>query len=233
MAYSQNIQTDRPDQTECPFIVTEKYFQLESGFSFEQTKQDNNQIVAPAILAKYGVSKRFELRLFASYEIEKTNFEKNAKISPVFCGFKVLLLNENRIIPTISFIGHLAIPELNSNIFQNKFTSPQFRFTMQHTLSKKQSLSYNIGTEWDSEYEKPTFVYTLTSGYTLTAKTGIYIEWYGFISEIDNSDYSCDGGFTYLINPNNQLDISTGFGLSEISPNLYFALGYSLKFKAK
>ena len=28
-----SIQTDRPDQTECPFITPRHYFQLENGFS--------------------------------------------------------------------------------------------------------------------------------------------------------------------------------------------------------
>ena len=27
-----SIQTDRPDQTECPFITPKNYFQLENGF---------------------------------------------------------------------------------------------------------------------------------------------------------------------------------------------------------
>ena len=29
-----SIQLDRPDQTECPFIVPAKYIQLENGFNF-------------------------------------------------------------------------------------------------------------------------------------------------------------------------------------------------------
>ena len=38
-AYAQNlpaIQLDRPDQTECPFIVPAKYFQFENGFNVEK-----------------------------------------------------------------------------------------------------------------------------------------------------------------------------------------------------
>ena len=33
------IQIDRPDQTECPFIVPKNHFQVESGFLIEQTDE--------------------------------------------------------------------------------------------------------------------------------------------------------------------------------------------------
>jgi hypothetical protein len=226
-----SIQTDRPDQTECPFIVPLHYFQLENGFSYEKTNSESKQIVAPTILTRFGINDHFELRLITETVMEEQLLETKSSINPILIGFKTLLFEENGVIPITSFIGHIGIPKTASKIFQTTYYAPEFRFTMQHTLSKKQSLSYNLGAEWNGETAEPTFIYTLTSGYSLNKKIGCYIEFYGFVPQIEKPDHRFDAGLTYLLNPNHQFDISGGFGLSKISPKYYLALGYSFRFK--
>lgn len=44
------IQTDRPDQTECPFIVPENNFQVESGFSFENVNENEEVFLSVSIM---------------------------------------------------------------------------------------------------------------------------------------------------------------------------------------
>ena len=234
IAFSQDlpsIQTDRPDQTECPFIVPRNYFQLENGFSYEKTNVNSNEFVAPTILTRFGINDHFELRLITEYVIDKVNSEKTSGLTPVFIGFKTRLFEEKGIIPITSFIAHISIPKMASKNFKTTFYVPEFRFTMQHTLSDKQSLSYNLGAEWNGETAEPTFIYTLTTGYSFTEKIGGYFELYGFVPQIEKPDHRCDAGLTYLFNPNHQLDISGGVGLSKTSPKYYFALGYSFRFK--
>ncbi|MBX9807070.1 MAG: transporter [Flavobacteriaceae bacterium] len=227
-----SIQTDRPDQTECPFITPKKYFQFENGFSYEINNQNSKLIVAPAILTRFGINKYFELRLITEYVITKENSSTYPGINPILIGFKTRLLEEKGLIPTTSLIAHIGIPKAASSEYRANYYYPEFRFTMQHTISDKQSLSYNLGTEWSGIVKKPTFIYTLTTGYSLTEKIGTYLEFYGFVSQIGKADHRFDLGLTYLFNPNHQLDVSGGFGLSAISPKYYFALGYSFRFKA-
>ena len=226
-----SIQTDRPDQTECPFITPKHYFQLENGFSYEKNNKNSELIVAPTILTRFGINKFFELRLITEYVVSKENSTTYPGINPILIGFKTRLLEEKGIIPSTSLIAHIGIPDLASSEYRANYYYPEFRFTMQHTISDKQSLSYNIGAEWDGVDKKPTFIYTLTTGYSLTETIGAYVEFYGFVSQIGKADHRFDLGFTYLFNPNHQLDISGGFGLSETSPSYYFSLGYSFRFK--
>ncbi|MFM9824503.1 transporter [Flavobacterium sp.] len=226
-----SIQTDRPDQTECPFIVPIHYFQLENGFTYEKKNTESSQIVTPTILTRFGINDHFELRLITEYSIEDDFSNNISGINPILIGLKTRLFEEKGLIPLTSFIGHIVIPKAGSKNFQTLYYAPEFRFTMQHTLSKKQSLSYNFGAEWNGETAEPTFIYTLTSGYSLTGKIGCYIEFYGFVPQIEKPDHRLDAGFTYLFNPNHQFDISGGFGLSKISPEYYLALGYSFRFK--
>ena len=226
-----SIQTDRPDQTECPFITPKGYLQFENGVSYEKVNTNSNEIVAPTILTKFGINEHFELRLITEFTMEENDSDKISGINPVLVGFKARLIEEKGIIPTTSFIGHLGLPKLASTDLKAIYYSPEFRFTMQHTLSERQTLSYNLGAEWDGFSAEPTFIYTLTTGYSFTEKIGGYIEFFGFIPQIGKPDHRFDGGLTYLFNPNHRLDISAGFGLSKISPEYYVALGYSFRFK--
>ena len=178
LSFAQNlpsIQTDRPDQTECPFITPIGYFQLENGFSFEKSNSDSNEIAAPTVLTRFGVNDHFELRLITEYIINKGKNETISGINPVFIGFKTRLLEERGIVPLTSFIGHLGFTKWASSDFKTNYFTPEFRFTMQHTISKKQSLSYNIGAEWNGITAEPTFIYTLTTGYSFSETIGGYI----------------------------------------------------------
>ena len=225
------IQTDRPDQTECPFIVPTNYLQMENGFSYQKTDDNSSEIVAPTVLLKYGINDHFELRMITEFLLNK-NFDENISgINPILLGFKTRLFEEKGNVPITSFIAHLSIPKLSSLELKTTFYAPEFRFTMQHSLSEKQSLSYNLGAEWNGQTAEPIFIYTLTTGYSFSKKVSGYIELYGFIPQFEKPDHRFDFGLNYLLKPNHQLDISGGFGFSETSPNYFVSLGYSFRFK--
>lgn len=175
------IQLDRPDQTECPFITPKKYIQIENGFTFETFDQNQKSFNYPSTLWKYGVNEKFELRLITELASEKSNGNINTGFSPITIGFKTSLFEEKGIIPKTSFIGHITTSNIGTNDFQTKYIAPSFRFTMQHTLTKKISLAYNLGAEWNGENAEHSYIYTLTAGFSLTEKIGCYTELYGFI----------------------------------------------------
>jgi hypothetical protein len=227
------IQTDRPDQTECPFITPVGFMQAENGFTYENIDKINKAITLPTILWKYGVNKNFELRLITEANTNKSFGNKVTGFVPTIIGFKVSVSEENGIIPATGFIGHLALPNAASSKFKASYNAPSFRFNMQHTLSNKFTLAYNLGAEWNGESPEPSFIYTLTSGMSITEKLGAYIELYGFAPQNDKADHRADGGFTYLITNDVMVDISGGFGISEQSPDNYFALGFSYRLNTK
>ncbi len=227
------IQTDRPDQTECPFITPQQYIQAENGFTYENIDNENKSIAHPSILWKYGLSKTFEFRLITEVVSEKNLNATETGLSPITVGFKVNIAQEKGILPTTSFIGHLTLPYLASKKFKSIYYAPSFRFTMQHSLSKRFSLGYNLGAEWDGETPEPTFIYTLTTGCSMTEKLGGYLELYGFAPQQSKADHRIDGGVTYLITNNAMVDVSGGFGLTDNAPKNYVALGFSYRFNTK
>lgn len=227
--YSQNIEADRPDQTETPSIVPKGMIQVESGFSFQKNGSNNYSYTLPSTLWKYGVNKNFELRLITEIISEKNYNEKQNGLLPLFVGFKVKLSEEKGIIPKTSFIAHVGLPKMATSNYKTDYLTPEFRFTMQHSLSEQWSLGYNIGAEWDGLTLKPTFVYTLTTGYSIAEKLGSYIEFFGFNTQNKKINHNLDGGLTYLITNNFMVDLSSGVGITEADFEHYFALGISFR----
>jgi Putative MetA-pathway of phenol degradation len=227
------IQLDRPDQTECPFITPRGYIQIENGFTIEKDNFNQKNFSIPSILWKYGINDRFELRLITEYAIEKNEFKNQKGLIPITLGFKTALFEENGFIPETSFIGHISSSKLGSKAFHTENISPAFRFTMQHSLSNKVALAYNLGAEWGDESAEVTYIYTLTTGFSLTNRLGCYTEMYGFLSKNLSSDHRIDAGFTYLLNNNMMADISGGLGLSQQSAKNYISFGISYRFNTK
>ena len=223
------IQADRPDQTETPAIVPKGMFQVESGFGYQKEDADNATWTLPTALWKYGVNENFELRLITEIEIENKETENNYGLKPILIGCKIKMCEEDGVIPKTSFIGHMSIPNAASSKYKNDFYAPEFRFTMQHTLSDKFSLGYNLGSEWDGFTAAPTFIYTLTTGYAISEKLGSYVELFGFGPQKDKANHNFDGGITYLINHNFMLDLSSGVGLTANAPDYYIAFGFSYR----
>ena len=67
-----SIQPDRPDQTESPFITPKNYIQIEKGVVVENFNKTQKSYNHPSTLWKYGINKKFELRLITELVSEKT-----------------------------------------------------------------------------------------------------------------------------------------------------------------
>jgi Putative MetA-pathway of phenol degradation len=223
------IQADRPDQTETPSLVPNGMFQVETGFTFQKNDELSSTNSLPTVLWKYGVNENFELRLISEFLSEKINSEQQDGLAPIYVGFKVKLADEKGIIPKTSFISHIGLPSAASTKYKTEFYAPEFRFVMQHTLSEKMSFSYNLGAEWDGFSAEPSFLYTVTTGYSITSKIGSYVELFGFAPEKNKANHSFDGGITYLINNNFMLDLSSGIGITSNAPEHYIAVGFSFR----
>lgn len=228
-AQSEPLEADRPDQTETPSIVPKGMFQVESGFSYEKLATENAVFALPSTLWKYGISQKIELRLITEWVFEQTENQKQNGFLPVAIGCKVNLLKENGWLPKTSLITHISLKNIASSNYKFDYYVPDFRFTMQRQLSEKVSLGCNLGATWDGFSNQSTGIYTLTTGYSITEKVGAYVEVFGFAPQNETAYHNFDGGFTYLINDNFMVDLSSGLGITQSAPKHYFALGISFR----
>ena len=228
------IATDRPDQTEAAAIVPAGYVQMEFGFGHVEHKPGRT-LILPNALLKYGVNEFFELRFITSYASTRIDGQPDADgFLPLTLGFKTKFTEEHGIWPKISLLGHFVLPGIVGNDVAIKNLAPDFRFAFAHTLSKSFSLGYNLGVFWDGSNPEPVFIYSLAPGYSV-GKFGFYVEGYGFIPQGSDREvrFLMDGGMTYLVNNNLQLDLSYGHNVTDNFMESYTALGVSYRFRVK
>jgi hypothetical protein len=97
------METDRPDQTESPYLTKKKYIQAEVGFNYEKNG-DLHSLVHPTVLWKYGACKRFEFRLITEFVSAETPLlipngnEIETGLLPIKIGGKNIFMGRKRII---------------------------------------------------------------------------------------------------------------------------------------
>jgi hypothetical protein len=228
-AQNEPLEADRPDQTETPSIVPVGMFQVESGFSFEKSEAQSFSFLLPSSLCKYGVSKKKELRMITEFLFEEQEREKQNGMLPVAVGFKINLLQERKWVPKTSLISHISLKNCASEKYKSTYSMPDFRFTLQHALTKNYSLGSNLGATWDNFTKQPTFLYTFTLGHSISKYIGSYVEVFGFAPQNQIAFHTIDGGITYYINNNLMLDGSIGLGITQNAPKYYLALGITFR----
>lgn len=233
---TEKIETDRPDQTECPYTVPHHWIQAEMGIVKEKPGTKISHWSIPSVLWKYGISEKMELRViteYSSYTFDN-KYKDTIGFHPVHIGFKLQLWEEKGWLPKTSIIAQAGFNRLASKDFRSlSFLAPNFRFTMQNTFTEEISLGYNIGAEWDDTKSNAVFAYTFAPGFSLSEQWYAYVEAFGFIQKGEAAQHNIDGGFAYNSSSNVKLDLSGGIGISKESPAWYVNLGCSFRFALK
>lgn len=226
-AFSQSqgrIETDRPDQTECPFIVKKGYIQAEIGFN-----RATSENLFPTSLVKYGLSKRFELRyvsVLAQEPGKGTRFQTEA------VGFKWALMQPSGWKPRTSVIVHYNWDHQNRDFSEKNLRGHSIGdvvFTMQNDLNKRFGVGYNLGTELHSNgsFEG---IYRVAPNMLIGKKGYAYVEVFGRFPASEFADHSYDAGFAYYLNEDVKLDVSAGQSFTR-PEEYYFALGISFRLR--
>ncbi len=219
-----DLVTDRPDATEAPTVVPRGSVQVETGgfyTSFEDNNIQEETFTYNTALIRYGLLDNFELRLGWNLEESKTTVNGNTLneietgFSPLLLGMKVAIAQEKGWLPEIGLIGHIFLPFSANKEVRPEFTSTDFRFAFNHTLSKKSGLAYNLGAQWGDDSPEIAYIYTLAYGYSITEKLGAYVEVYGDFPEDNKANHFWDAGLTYAIAPLIQLDATIGQSITK------------------
>lgn len=229
--------TDRPDETEAPSLVAKGYLQIETGFFYEERRYGNyheKEWAYNTTLLRYGLFDNLELRLGTDVvqvreEINGREFNSTETgFVPLLLGAKIGIAEEEGWLPEIGFMGHLRLPFAASEDFRPENTGVDFRFAFTHTINDSSDLSYNLGAEWHNDESSPTYIYTVSYGYDLTDRLGIYAELYGDLPEDESADHFWDAGITYLLSQNFQLDAFVGTGINS-SQHVWAGGGFSYR----
>ena len=245
---AEELVTDRPDQTESAVVVGPGQVQVETGVLLtrdEAAGASVETVEGPGTLIRIGLGGRTELRLgWAGYLREEVELPGSPPETLTFegpgdaeLGAKVRLRDEAGRLPEAALLVGVSLP-VGDESFTSDRLDPSLRLSLAHTLSDRLSLGYNLGVEWSSELTEADLrethshlIYTAALGVGLTDRAGAFLELFGAepIDAPDTSEHSVDGGLTYLLRPNLQLDLAAGAGLTDEAPDWFVGMGISIR----
>lgn len=225
-----NIITDRPTAAVGSYIVPKRTFQIESGiiYSNRNDQTDRKELLSYATtLLRYGVLENFELRLGSSYEssnvyVKETQADSTfSGMGPLTAGFKITIVSEKGIRPELAIVGSITFRHIGHKDYKPTFSYPVGLLSATHTLSKRFSLGYNIGFAYSGETADGFFIYAAYLGFQITDRLWSFVEVYGDFDNGNFPNHKLDGGLTYRLRHNLQIDVSGGTGISQ-DVNTYF-----------
>jgi len=254
--FAQEISTDRPDRTESAETVGKHKFQIEAGIEYSSKKSKNesvllqdggeligdvktNTITAPTTLLRYGLTDKIELRLGIDFDgtsskMGDIDLSEDSKLSlnAPSLSAKFSLSKGEGWKPDFAIITKVTLPNIGGEGKQEEHVVPELNFAFSNEINKDLSIGYNVGLESDYKFNVTDLFYSASLGINISEKTGSFIEIFGNTPDAKFKEFSnsIDGGFTYLIKNNFQVDIYGGLGLSSDANDFFLGTGFGYKF---
>jgi hypothetical protein len=227
---AQELITDRPDQSESAVTVSRGALQIETGFTYENLIEDNieakNYSVA-GTLFRYGIIENIELRFGTAYLITKTQNSIDG-LGDFLAGIKINFFKEDAQLIDFGILAHALLP-LGSSAFNPDKVEPEIIAAFSKSLTDNFSTSLNFGASWNSEIEETFLIYSSAIGFAVNDNLSAFIEVYGNVFSSYKPIHNFDGGITYLLSEDFQLDVSAGKGISGIDSFWFLAGGFSFR----
>lgn len=215
-----SIVTDRPDFTESTQTVPIGMTQIEAGVTFARFGSERSRSLGE-ILVRQSLGHKTELRLElpTRSSTRSREFGGDSGFEDASVGFKTMLSQGSGKMglgqPRVSLIGATSLPTGSRNR-RSRQLQPEVKLLLGWDLSEKTALSSNINYAYqcDDGERFGELSASLSLARSLSNKVSSYMEVFGFVPNGDRaSSRYINGGFTYLVDDNFQLDARLGFGL--------------------
>ena len=182
----------------------------------------------PELLARIGLlADWFELRIAWNNASLHEAFDPVSRTvsgsEDLYLGVKLMLTSQYGIWPEMALMPQMTVPTGHEELYG---------WDINDFLSFAGSTQGNLGID-DAGDDYFEFAQSLTIGYSLTEKLGAYTEWFMLTpagSIAARTQHYLDGGFTYSVTNNLQLDIRGGLGLSQASDDFFVGSGLVVRF---
>jgi len=234
---------DRPDFTEASSTVGQHRLQIESGYTYTLDRTPDevlNEHGLPELLLRYGLTDKLEFRLgWAGYTSSRSEDRINGGVitddgsSDLEIGAKMELTEQCCWRPESAILTSITAP-IGDPAFSSGQVDATVNFVYSWELTDVLSIGGSTGGLWTAE-DHDHFSQShqsLVAGFSLTDRLGSYCEWFAFFrhgAEDNRPQHFLDGGFTYLVNANCQLDWRAGIGLNDASDDFFTGPGLILR----
>jgi len=221
------LTVDRPGIADMPFTVAPRSFQLETGFEYYR-KTNGSLYLLPVTMLRTGLSKAAELRVTVKNIRERRGQKDIRGFSPITIGIKTHIIEQRGWIPETDILANIIIPAGKSELHPD-YAGHDILLLFQNDFSEKFATNYNIGFMWDGFSNQQMFTTSVCFNYLPTGRLGLFIEYYDYIRRIVTQEHGIDAGFTWLLYPMIQADVSAGISLVNGNFNHFVACGLSFR----
>lgn len=231
---SSPISTSRPSFSAPSTTLQRGQWQLEGGYQYtsdDGSGIDSDAHTLPFLLVRTGVSNRLELDLFwTGYSDVDTNVGDIDGASDLSVGLSYQLMPDDSKLG-MSVFGALSLP-VGSDDFSSDEVDPGAGLAWSYALDAGPGLFGTVvANSVTSGDERETQLGTAVGlAHALSERIGSYVEYFSIHSDSADSAHSIDGGLTYLVNRDVQLDIYAGGGLNDEADDFFIGSGVAWRF---
>lgn len=242
-AITRDFETDRPDFTEGAQSIEPGHLQLETGYTYVRDEAEGATFEAhsvPEALLRIGLSNAVELRVgWEGYVNERMSPNVDGAdsriegVSDLSLGWKQMLAVDTASEVDFSYIFQLSLPTGSSETSSDE-VEPELKLVFAHDLSDSAGLGMNLNLASIEGEESRIFEASasLALGLDLTEQLGTYAEYFGFYPEAgvpETDRHYVNGGFTFMLTENAQLDVRAGLGLNAAADDFFTGAGFSFR----
>ena len=241
-----SLTPDRPGFTNGSDTVTPGHVQIEGGVSRTKTLAINGGVRStdgPQLLVRTGLNDRTELRLTLPDYITQgaasglagtgtgSGGGGQSGFSDGSIGLRYKLYQSKDGNTKIALTPSLSVP-VRSAVTVSGHADPTFSLNGQTQSGARWGLSSNLILSYPTQQGRRVTDYTATGQvtYALSGPLAVFGDFY-YDAPVGNAPSPiADGGFTYRVAPNAQLDIETGRGTGGAAPVQFYGGGVALRF---
>ena len=237
----RELSTDRPDQTESPYTVDAGHFQLEMDLlNWTRDDEDGTRTdslnFAPFNL-KLGLAQHTDLQvIFESWSSQRERGVRGAEssgIGDVTLRLKQNLWGNDGGSTALAIMPYITLPTRASDLGRDESEGGvivPFGWNL--------PAGYYLGlmTQWDwmpgeDGGTRHAWFNTATFGFDVSERLGAYVELTATVFD-DRSPWQAteDGGMTFALTPNIQLDVGCNIGLTDSAPDVQPFLGLTYRY---
>ena len=227
--------TDRPDFTESALTIRPWHAQIEMGYTAARVEGSTEYSVGE-ILIRVGLAERIEARIglnsFAWVAAEGNDPEG---LEDVSLGTKINLVQAKpgTAVPDVGILLVASFPTGAGDLGEGAHVLPVATLAAGLDVTEWMSAGANVGWGYldDGAGRYSQFAGSLALGFSLTDWLGAYAEYFGFAPEFDSGPDShfLNGGFTFLISRDVQLDVRAGFSVDDAETDSFAGAGLAFR----
>jgi hypothetical protein len=239
------LASDRPDFVEASSNVGRGRVQLEAGYTFIHDRSGGVTTRThsyPEILLRIGMfADWFELRIgqnFGSQLLHGGVRERGHGAEDLYLGIGLALTEQRGLVPESRVVFQTTVPT-GADAFTDHEMLPGVNIlygwdVIEDKMSLGMSTAFNRARDDSGDFYLE-FAQAATTAITLTEKLGMYLEAFALMPAGAEDagarpEYYADGGFTYRITNNFQLDIRAGVGLNRHADDFFAGSGFAVRY---